>query len=409
MNFHELDLAPELVKAIDAMGFDTPTPIQAAAIPEALSGKDILGSAQTGSGKTVAFALPLLNHLLKHPSAKSSHEVHAVVLTPVRELAAQVEATFKDCGQFTKLDPTLIIGGASWNKQVEDLQKGAEIVVATPGRLLDHLRNNRKFHLDACDILVLDEADRMLDMGFLPDVRAILERIPTKRQTLMFSATVPMEIESIVQKFMREPVRVKIDPPHKPAEGITQKVYPITDGQKYDLLQALIERNKIESGLVFTATKRRADVVERFLKYKGISAAAMHSDLPQGKRTRVLQDFRDQKIRILVATDIAARGLDIRSVSHVINYDVPTYPEDYLHRIGRTARAFTVGDAMTLMGPQEKTFIESIERFLKLQIERVALDNFKYDVPPKLDAYKASISSKFRTKRRSLKGRRRLF
>ncbi len=409
MKFTELKMHPSLLKAVEAMGFEDPTPIQEQAIPPALEGRDILGSAQTGSGKTVAFAIPLLHRLLSN-APKKPKSVRAVILVPVRELAAQVEAALAECGQFTPLKSTLIMGGASWPQQVKALQDGANIVVATPGRLLDHLENNRGFDLRSCEILVLDEGDRMLDMGFLPDIQRILQQLSTDRQTLTFSATVPIEIESIVQKFMNDPLRIKIDPSHAPAEGVRQKIFPVTEAQKYDLLAALIEHHEMAAALVFTATKRRADIVSRSLKQKGISAAELHSDLAQSKRTKTLQDFRDKKTRILVATDIAARGLDIRHVSHVVNYDVPTFNEDYLHRIGRTARAFSVGDAFTLMGPKEKGNVESIERFLKTTLERCALEGFKYDVPPKLEAYKAPLHTRFRMPRRgSKKGRRRPF
>lgn len=395
---------PDLVKAVTEMGFESPTPIQEQAIPPGLEGKDILGSAQTGSGKTVAFSLPLLNRLISQPR-KRGKGVRAVILVPVRELAVQVEAALTSCGQFTKLKATLIMGGASWPKQVQELKAGADIVVATPGRLLDHLQNNRDFDLHSCEILVLDEGDRMLDMGFLPDIQRILQQLPPERQTLTFSATVPPAIEAIVRKFMKDPLRITIDPPHAPAEGIRQKVYPVTEGQKYDLLVALIEHFDMAAALVFTGTKRRADIVGGFLQRKGYSADMLHSDLTQNKRTQTLQDFRDKKIRILVATDIAARGLDIRHVSHVVNYDVPSFSEDYLHRIGRTARAFTVGDAFTLMNPQEKSNVESIEGFLKMTIERTALEGFAYDVPPKLEAFKASIQSKFRMPKRTTRKR----
>ena len=399
---------PGVRKALRDQGVDVPKPIAEKGLPPGLEGRDILGSAQTGSGKTVAFALPLLHRLLSNPAKGKG--VRAVILVPVRELAAQVEASLAECGRFTDLKTTLVMGGASWPKQVAELKAGAQIEVATPGRLLDHLENNRRFDLRFAEVLVLDEGDRMLDMGFLPDIQRILQQLTSDRQTMTFSATVPVQIESLVHKFMKNPLRVKVDPSHAPAEGVRQKVFPVTEGQKYELLAALIEHYDMTAALVFTETKRRADIVSPYLQKNGFSAAEMHSDLAQTKRTQTLQSFRDKKTRILVATDIAARGLDIRHVSHVVNYDVPSLSEDYLHRIGRTARAFTVGDAFTLMSPKEKGSFESIESFLKTTIERCALEGFSYDVPPKLEAYKAALHTKFRMPRRSSrKGSRGIF
>ncbi|MFA5138680.1 MAG: DEAD/DEAH box helicase [Elusimicrobiota bacterium] len=404
MPFSLFALQPELIRAVKEMGFKKPTPIQDKAIPPALQGKDVLGSAQTGSGKTVAFALPLVHRLLSGPKGQ-----RALILAPVRELAAQVEATFKDCCRFTKLRTCLVMGGESMRQQASGLKTGADIIIATPGRLLDHLQNTRGFDLKACGFLVLDEADRMLDMGFLPDVSRILERVPSNRQTLMFSATVPGEIERLVSRFMRDPVRIQIDPPGRPAEGVVQKVYPVSAQQKYDLLRALLAREEMTSVLVFTAMKRRADMVANVLRHAGIPARAMHSDLTQSARTKVMDDFREQRFRVLVATDIAARGLDIRHVSHVVNFDVPLYPEDYLHRIGRTARVFTIGDAITLMSPHEKDPVRAIEGFIKADIPRCALEGFAYDVPPMLTVYKPPAHARFSMRRRSIprgRGRR---
>jgi len=404
-SFESLGLDRGLLRAATEMGFAHPTPVQARAIPPAIAGSDVLGSAQTGSGKTVAFVLPLLQHLLRQPVPGKG--IRGVILVPTRELAAQVEATFLACGQFSGIRCALIIGGASWNTQVANLKAGASVVVATPGRLLDHLHNNRAFSLSECRFLVLDEADRMLDMGFLPDIRAILEKIPRQRQTLMFSATIPPEIERLVSQFMRDPVRVQIDPPRAPAKGIKQHVYPVSPAQKYALLLALLSRPEVTSSLVFTATKRAADIVGGYLKSKGLSAAILHADLSQSHRTQAMEGFRDRRHAILVATDIAARGIDVRHVSHVFNFDVPLYAEDYLHRIGRTARAFTVGQAITLMTPVEKKHVASIETFIQAEIPRCALDGFPYDVPPRLEAFKASLQSRFRLPRRSRRSGRR--
>ncbi|OIO09071.1 MAG: hypothetical protein AUJ52_07140 [Elusimicrobia bacterium CG1_02_63_36] len=402
MPFSGFALHPDLLKGIAEMGFEKPTPIQAKAVPLALEGRDILGSAQTGSGKTVAFALPTLNRILS--GERKERGVRALILTPTRELAAQIEDTFKMCASFTKLNCLLVIGGESMGNQISAMRsaKGIDVLIATPGRLLDHLRNTKGFDLRGVETVVLDEADRMLDMGFLPDVSRILERIPKERQTLMFSATVQPEIENLVSQFLRNPERIQIDPPRKPAEGVIQKIYPVSQSQKYALLQALLDRAEVRASLVFTGTKKRADIVAGSLRTKEIPVAVIHSDLTQAKRKASLGSFRDQKVEILVATDIAARGLDIRHVSHVFNFDVPLYAEDYLHRIGRTARAFTVGDAITLMASDERAPMESIERYLDMTIERCALEGFPYDVPPRLTASKRSSAvSRFRLPRRS--------
>jgi len=398
MLFNELSLHKEVLGALSDLDLKELTPIQRKAIPPALEGKDVLGSAQTGSGKTLAFSLPLAQRLLDKDT-KRGKGARAVILTPVRELAAQIEAVIGDCTRRAKLRTALLIGGASMRAQVDSIRNGADIIIATPGRLLDHLRRTRGFDLGSCKVLVLDEADRMLDMGFLPDVSKILAQVPASRQTLMFSATVPKEIEGLVSRFMREPVRIQIDPPRRPAQGVVQRIYPVSSTQKYDLLFALIEAMSMDSALVFVSMKRRATVVSNFLKSKKIAAGEMHSDLSQSIRSRTLQDFRDQRHRVLVATDVAARGLDIRHVSHVVNFDVPLYAEDYLHRIGRTARVFTIGDALTLMSPEEKKPVESIERFIGETIKRCALEGFPYTVPPRLEAYHRPTHSRFMFKR----------
>ncbi|MDE2291488.1 MAG: DEAD/DEAH box helicase, partial [Elusimicrobia bacterium] len=393
MSFDAFDLQPPLRRAVSEMGFEKPTPVQAKAIPPALAGRDILGSAQTGSGKTVAFGLPLLQRLLGLPKAPRPGP-RALVLAPVRELAAQVEATMADLAQFAHLKTALVIGGESMNPQAKALQHGVDVVIATPGRLLDHLRRTRGWGLDAVAVCVLDEADRMLDMGFLPDVSEILARLPRQRQTLMFSATVPTEVERLSQRYLQEPLRIQIDPPRRPAEGVSQKVYPVSAAQKYDLLFALLEAFDPTAAVVFTSTKRRADLASAYLRGRGLPAHPMHSDLSQSARTKAMTAFREGRFKVLVTTDIAARGLDIRHVSHVVNFDVPLYPEDYLHRIGRTARAFTVGDALTLMGHEEKDAILAIEKFTGTEIPRCALEGFPYDVPPRLSAYRPGLLSR---------------
>jgi ATP-dependent RNA helicase RhlE len=382
------------------MGFAAPMPIQEKAIPPALEGKDVLGSAQTGSGKTVAFMLPLLNALIKdrhaHPHDKLA--VRAVVLVPTRELAAQVETAAKDLARFSPVQVALVIGGASMHAQIQALKKGAEIVVATPGRLLD-LYRQRALHLDKVKFVVLDEADRMLDMGFMPDVRRIMQAVPAQRQTLMFSATIPPEVERAVISFMKEPTRIAIDRPSTPAASITQILYPITPDQKYDLLFAIMNNAQITSAVVFTRTKDRADMIARMLQNKGHNVVALHSNKTQAQRTQAMEGFRKQKHEILVATDLAARGLDVSHISHVINFDVPQHAEDYVHRIGRTGRAFQVGDAIMLMTIDEQPYVTAIEAFIGQTIPRAALPNFPYRVQPMLVAYKPSTSSGFRIRR----------
>ncbi|MBI3549802.1 MAG: DEAD/DEAH box helicase [Elusimicrobia bacterium] len=399
MPFSQFPLLPELHQAVRAMGFTAPTPIQTKAIPPAMEGKDVLGSAQTGSGKTVAFVLPLLDRLLRDKRLAGPPIVRAMILVPTRELAAQVETAVRDLVRFSPIKCVLVIGGASFHNQTQELKRGAEIVVATPGRLLDHVRS-RTMSLKNVQVAVLDEADRMLDMGFMPDIRRIMQMLPRERQTLMFSATVPPEIERAVPEFMHAPVRIEVDRPASPAAGITQILYPVGADQKFDLLHALITKTQITSGLVFTRTKARADRVVRFLLTRGIPATVLHSNLSQSQRTRAMEDFRDMKHQILVATDIASRGIDVDHVSHVFNFDVPEYAEDYVHRIGRTGRAFRVGDAVTLMDREEERFITAIERYIGTSIPRAVLPDFPYKVPPKLVTYKAPVSSHFRIRRR---------
>ncbi|MDD5657693.1 MAG: DEAD/DEAH box helicase [Elusimicrobia bacterium] len=395
MPFAQYNLLPELLNGIKAMGFKSFTPIQVQAVPPALEGRDVLGSAMTGSGKTVAFVLPLLQRLLKDRQPG----VRALVLVPTRELAAQVETATRDLARFSEVKCALIIGGASFHNQAQALRQGAQIVVATPGRLLDHYQR-RTLRLDGVRVSVLDEADRMLDMGFMPDIRRIMNSLPRERQTMMFSATIPPEIQRAVNEFMRDPVRIQIDPPAAPASGITQMLYPVLADQKRELLLTIMRNTKITSAVVFTRTKSRADQVARFLETHGIPVAVLHSNKTQAERDRAMQGFRGQKQQILVATDIAARGLDVRHISHVVNFDVPLHPEDYVHRIGRTGRVFAVGDAITLMALDEERFVTAIESFIGATIPRCAFPDFPYRVPPHLTPYKPPITHHFRLRRR---------
>ena len=379
MAFTKLGLHPDLIRGVRSMGFTEPTPIQLQGIPLALKGTDLLGCAQTGSGKTAAFALPILHHLLKHPRPG----LRVLIIVPTRELAAQVETMFRDCGRFTPFKIALVIGGVGYHGQREALSRGAHILVATPGRLLDLLRQG-SVRLDQVDHLVLDEADRMLDMGFLPDIRDILRRVPRHRQTMLFSATLFPEVERIASFAMRNPQRIEISSPTSVAEGISQVAYPVSQHQKTDLLAALLKVTQIRSGLVFCRTKHGADRLARRLKAMGFSVGVLHADRTQGQRTDAMENFRKGRTRILVATDIAARGIDVREISHVINYDVPRHPEDYVHRVGRTARNYGVGDAITLMDSEEQPFLSAIERFVGIVFPRAMLPDFSYDIPPRL-------------------------
>jgi ATP-dependent RNA helicase RhlE len=392
VSFNHFGLSPEVVRGTQAMGFIEPTPIQLRAFPIVLTGKDLIGTAQTGTGKTAAFALPILTLLAKH-GARHSKDSQArqgtspsdwrtglpasLVLEPTRELAAQVETAFRDYGRFTDLQVGLVHGGVGYGKQREALNRGVDILVATPGRLLD-LLEQRALTLQSVKILVLDEVDRMLDMGFLPDVRRIVEKIPRERQTLLFSATLPPEIERLAAWVLRNPVLVEIGARRSPAETVTHAVYPVAAEQKFDLLMALLERTNFDSVLIFCRTKQNADRVAHFLKHAQHAVAVLHSNRTQRERIEALDGFKSGKYEVMVATDIASRGLDIAGVSHVINYDVPEHPEDYVHRIGRTGRAQNVGDAFTLMSGQELPALQAIEHFIGQKIPRLKLENFPY-------------------------------
>jgi ATP-dependent RNA helicase RhlE len=371
VSFKDFGLSTEVVRGTQAMGFSEPTPIQLRAFPIVLAGKDLIGTAQTGTGKTAAFALPVLTLLAHHGKFR------CLVLEPTRELAAQVETAFRDYGRFTDLRVTVIHGGVGYGKQREDLKRGVDVVVATPGRLLDHLEQGT-LHFRDVHVLVLDEVDRMLDMGFLPDVRRIVEKISRNRQTLLFSATVPPEIERLAAWVLRDPETVEIGVRRSPAETVTHAVYPVAAEQKFDLLMALLERTNFDSVLIFCRTKVNADRVAHSLKHAQHAVAVLHSNRTQRERIEALEGFKSGKYEVMVATDIASRGLDIAGVSHVINYDVPEHSEDYVHRIGRTGRAQNVGDAFTLMNGEELPALQAIERFIGQKIPRLKLENFPY-------------------------------
>jgi len=373
MSFHQFGLHQDLLKAVHKMGYSEPTPIQQQAIPVALSGRDLIGCAQTGTGKTAAFALPILNKL--HPVQRG--KVRALVLTPTRELAAQINEVMQGLASHTKLYTAAIFGGVGAPPQERALRLGTDVIVATPGRLLDHL-NRGIARFDGLEFLVLDEADRMLDMGFLPDVRRIISRLPQQRQTMMFSATMPEEILQLSRQILRDPEKIQIGRQSAPAEGVTQTVYPVPMHLKGDLLTALLRSTVSGSVLIFTRTKIRAERLARQLVKAGFPATRIHGDCSQGQRLKALEGFRSGRFPILVATDIAARGLDVDGISHVVNFDVPMTPEDYVHRIGRTARAKAVGEALTLVSPAEESFLAAIQQLIKNKITRQTLPDFDY-------------------------------
>jgi ATP-dependent RNA helicase RhlE len=401
MGFETFELREALRRGLTREGFETPTPIQAQAIQPALEGRDVLGVAQTGTGKTAAFLLPSMQRLLTgagaNPGAEADRASGAphqdggrprqtggrgprmVVLAPTRELALQITEDARHLSHFTDLRTAVIYGGAPMGTQTEQLRKGVDLIIATPGRLLDHL-NRRNVRFDAVEILVLDEADRMLDMGFLPDIDTLVLRMPTDRQTLLFSATMPGPIQSLAYRFMRNPVRVEIENA-RPPETIHQQIYAVPTHLKLRLLIELLHKEAVESALVFTRTKQDADVVARKLREAGYTLAVMHGDFRQKDRVQALEQFRSGKANILVATNIAARGLDIEGISHVINFDVPDEAENYVHRIGRTARVHALGVAWTLVTPEDEGLIAAIEYLLRKKIERVRLPGFDYDVP----------------------------
>ncbi len=369
--FSKLGLADPLAYAVEQMGYVEPTPIQSRAIPVVLKGGDLIGSAQTGTGKTAAFALPIIQRLGAHG------RLRCLILEPTRELALQVEDAFQKFARFTDLRVTIVYGGVGYGKQTDDLRRGMDILAATPGRLLDHLEQGN-CSLDEIEILVLDEVDRMLDMGFLPDVRRIVQKCPKNRQTLFFTATLPPELEQLAGWALNQPVKIEVDRVHSPAETVSHAFYPVVASQKFDLLQLLLERTEFRSVLIFTRTRMGADRIAHRLKTNGHTVGVMHSDRSQRERIEALEGFKTGRFEVLVATDIAARGLDIAGISHVVNYDVPENPEDYVHRIGRTGRAHNTGDAFTLVTEDDVRDARSIERYMGMTVERKKEEGFPY-------------------------------
>ncbi len=372
MTFEQLGLTEELLKAVTEQGYITPTPVQQKAIPLILEGRDILAGAQTGTGKTASFTLPLLQRLAENSDPhQKPRRVRALILVPTRELAAQVYESVITYGKFVPLHVEAVVGGASIGVQTRNLRRGCDVVVATPGRLIDHLQQ-RNINLSNVEILVLDEADRMLDMGFMPDVRQIMSLLPKQRQTLLFSATVPNAIKSLAASVLNNPVEVEVAKQNATADNISERVYGIGREYKRELLSYLIGSNNWRQVLVFVRTKHGADRLEKQLIEDGIRTVALHGDKTQGARNKALEYFKTGKVAVLVATDIAARGLDIDELPHVVNFDLPQVPEDYIHRIGRTGRAGSSGEALSLVCPEEAWLLAEIEKLLKRQIPRVA-------------------------------------
>jgi len=372
MSFQTLGLSETVLHGAQRMGYSEPTPIQLRAIPVILAGRDLIASAQTGTGKTAAFALPVLSKL-DHPEPR----IRCLVLEPTRELAMQVETAFRDYMRFMHTEVSLIHGGVGYGKQREELARHCDVVVATPGRLLDFMQQG-EVDLSGLNFLILDEVDRMLDMGFLPDVRRIVEQCPKERQTLLFSATVPEEIGRLASWCLKDPERIEIGIRMSPAETVTHAFYPVAAAQKFDLLLALLDRTNFDSVLIFSRTKDGADRIARQLKAKNHSVTSLHSNRTQTERVEALEGFKAGRYEVMVATDIAARGIDIAGVSHVVNYDVPQHPEDYVHRIGRTGRAQNVGDAFTIVTAEELPHVTDIERFIGQSVPRLKLENFDY-------------------------------
>lgn len=377
MKFTDLSLAPELLSAIERLGYDQPSPIQEQAIPVVLAGKDIMAAAQTGTGKTAAFTLPVLDYLNRTPKAKGKgNQARVLVLTPTRELAAQVADNVEAYSSDLKIKSVVVFGGVKINPQMQRLRGGADVLIATPGRLLD-LHQQNAIQFDQLEVLVLDEADRMLDMGFIHDIKRLVKLMPKRRQTLLFSATFSNEIRALAKSFLYKPVEVSVTPPNSTVDVIEQRLIAVEKQQKTQLLAHLITTNDWFQVLVFCRTRHGANRLAKKFAARGIDAAAIHGDKSQNQRTRALADFKAGKVRALIATDIAARGIDIDQLPHVVNFDLPQVPEDYVHRIGRTGRAGASGEALSLVSHDEFPQLQAIETLLKKEIPRIEVDGFE--------------------------------
>jgi len=402
LSFNDLKLHPSLLKGIKELGFARPTPIQADAIPPGLEGRDVLACAQTGSGKTAAFLLPILNKLIEKPRGTT----RALVLAPTRELAAQILADLNDLAVHTPITGASIFGGVGMGPQEHAFRSGVDVLIATPGRLLDHLRAPYA-KLTHLEFLVLDEADRMLDMGFLPEIRKILRYVPSKRQTLFFSATMPPPIAALTGEMLRNPVSIQRERQAAPASGITQAIYPVSQGLKPVLLVTLLQRGDIKQALVFTRTKHRANRLADHLVKAGVRAERIHGNRSQAQRTAALEGFKNGRFPVLVATDIAARGIDVDALGHVVNFDVPLVPEDYIHRVGRTGRAEATGDAFTFVSPEEEGNLRDIERAISRRLPRVTVPDFDYSAKTqaKLEVPLAERIAEIRARKRDERAR----
>ena len=409
MNFADLGLSAPILEAVIEQGYNTPSPIQAQAIPAVIAGKDLMAAAQTGTGKTAGFTLPILELLSKGACAKPK-QVRTLILTPTRELAAQIDASVRTYGKNLSLSSTVVFGGVKANPQIAKLQKGIDILVATPGRLLD-LYNQKAVKFDHLEVLVLDEADRMLDMGFIHDIRKVLAFLPKKRQNLMFSATFSGDIRKLAKGMINNPVEISVTPRNATATTVKQWIHPVDKSKKSALLTHLVKENAWKQVLVFSRTKHGSDRLARYLQARDINAAAIHGNKSQGARTKALANFKNGNVQVLVATDIAARGIDINQLPQVVNFDLPHVPEDYVHRIGRTGRAGSNGHAVSLVSADEIKQLLDIERLIKKKLERKLVDGYEpdHDVPTtysKSQAKKANGSNGNGGGRNS-KGRRR--
>ncbi|MCP4045161.1 MAG: DEAD/DEAH box helicase [Gammaproteobacteria bacterium] len=406
MLFSELGLSAELLRATEKQGYQEATPIQRQAIPLILEGRDLLAGAQTGTGKTAGFTLPLLQRLQNSEPQGKRGGVRALILVPTRELAAQVAESVRDYGRYLPFSSTVIFGGVSINPQISKLRRGVDIVIATPGRLLDHMERGT-IRLGGVETLVLDEADRMLDMGFVRDIRKVLKAIPSNRQNLLFSATFSRDIKQLANELLNAPMEIQVARQNTTAEQISQVVHPVDRSRKRELLSHMIGTGNWRQVLVFTRTKHLANRLSKQLEQDGLSAAAIHGNKSQGARTRALADFKNGDVRVLVATDIAARGLDIEQLPHVVNFELPNVPEDYVHRIGRTGRAGLEGEAVSLVCVDEKKLLADIEKLLKQGIEKIVIPGYEPDESIKAEPIKngrnngSGRNSRSRNKRRN--------